>query len=433
MEDREGPPPLSPLRQRQLRRNEVQQHPLGITRRQFLKGAAGTTGAAILGVPVLKMLSRLVESTSPPAPVQPFPTIPTPQPTEVAQKTEMIIDKELLSKILSLPLDSPERKALEKTYFDLAKTLEQIDLGLGSLFYYKDKNDNNWELRKELIDRRFDLRQNGNPMLEKIGDDRIRWFEERGLHPEAAGMTLDAREKAKRVLIHQLTTLEGRKKFRPDLVYKESIGELPKNYLENLPLDVLVENCLINIAGLTRLICTETGWAYQKGATNPKFLGEKVLISYPLINLGGKPAVSQINSQVFEDDEAAFRTLSMKATEATGITINPDLYPGSTAGAVVTQMMPKNLWSIANIFDSAGEKFVFNNPTDAIAATWVFLAQGNKLPIRYGYFRGNEKVFDRIRRAALAKWNQVGEQINIIDGDANDYYKKFLANHQYAQ
>lgn len=409
-----------------------------LSRRTVVKGILGAAGLLAAG-PIARKLTGAEADTASPQPqptqlaVQPTPAVPASQPAETTRKTEDAADKELLSKIASFPLDSLERKNLEKEYFDRAKTLEQIDLGLGFLFYFKSDSDNNWVLRKGLIDRRFELRQKGDPRLAKVGVDRTKWLEKRNLPPEGTGIALDAREKAKRVLTHMLSTSEGRNKFRADLLHKESIGELPKGYLANMPLEMLVENSLINIGGFARLICTETGWAYQKDAAYPDFAGEKVLSSYPFINLGKKSAISQIDKNVFKEDAEAFRELCKRAEKATGIKINPDFVPGSTAGAVMVQIMPKNLLDIAKMFEEAGEKFVFNDPTDAFAAAWVFLARGNNNPIRYGYFRGDEAVFDRIRKAALVKWNAVDEQVDIIYKDANDYYKEFLKNGRYAR
>ncbi|MCL5783848.1 MAG: hypothetical protein M1142_00635 [Patescibacteria group bacterium] len=380
------------------------------------------------------------------------------QQIESSKDKEFPKDIEKVNKILALPLDSPERKKAELEYFRQVKTLEQIDLALGSFFYYKDKNDNNWNLRAQLIDKRFELRMQGDPRLTQLDKNTIAWIEERGIHPEILGIALDAQPKARKVIAHQMSTPAKREKFRPDIAYKEKIGELPSGTLSSTAIDDLI----INAGGLARLISTETGVKFERTGIN----GQKVLVSYGFINLGMAPAITQINSKNFPDDKSALGTLCNRAQGFSGLAYDLKYIPGSiptktdsSGGAIMAQIMPKNMLDIDTMFREAGEPFLFTDVTDMAASTQVFLAQGQKLvkeshhdPVtgkdipefiyRYGYLKGTrfipdkdkpgekKDVIEAIRLASLGKWNGDPQQINSIIQAANDYYEKFVKPYQ---
>lgn len=365
-----------------------------------------------------------------------------PQPTESVQNPEEN-KKELLNTILSLPLNSPERREKEKTLFEQAVNLEDIDQALSVIHYYGNDQDNNWHLRAKLIQKRFTLRQDGkSPELTRVTEEQISWAEKNEIHPEILGIAFDAQAKAKRVIQKQLD--KSRERFRPDLVREINWGNLPKDTLKNLK----TEDILMPAGALAELIRSESGAGFQ---WQSPIDGKLKIVGVGFANYGMYPALSQINADSatkgFPTAKEDLKNLSLLVSNLTGLNFVPDNIPGSTwikgteSGGAYGGFIPSVLANVNKLFEEAGETLNWTDITNLASAMYVRMAMGeqfiekyeNNKPVpgyRYGYLKGDFRKDNRdigylIREASVKKWNGDANQVAGILNAAASFTQTF--------
>lgn len=436
----------------------------GTTRRRFLRGLAGLLGLTLAGgvaaakiatatggAPETKTPTKPEPTPTPTSMPTPAPTVPKPADTPIPSPTpEQNKDQapkleqrkiEQINTILSLPINNPKRVKLERQFFSRAKTLAEIDAGfwvIGSNTY-QDNNPqaNDLTLRAQLLNKRYQLRLEGHNYLTPLTLDQIQWAETNGIHPEILGMAVDACKIALPLI--QKIFDENRWRFRPDLAYESKIGRLPKDIFRRIS----TEDLIINPGGLAKLCCTETRLDFNFETSN----NQVELLTYGFANTGTVPALSQINLNDFPSDPAALSELCAFIEKDTGIKFKPENIPGSikgegdtSGGAISVQMMPSKALEVYRLMGYVEKKYGFKinknifDPTTSLVYTIIFLAQGENVPrneLRYGYLRGewpDSTGKDQgiiIRNKAVEKWNRNDEQVALITGAANSYWRKF--------
>ncbi len=348
------------------------------------------------------------------------------QPTPDREKEiRLQTEQNPLNSILSLPLQSKERINLEKSLVEKVVSLSEIDR---AFLVVTDP-----KLRSTLLSKRFEYRQKHPQETVQIPKKVLEWALKEEIHPEVLAICLEAYPKANSI-IKEL--FEGdRQAFRPDLFYKEKIGDLPKSTCNSLKADAL----MMNVGGMARLICTETGIGDRFN-----YQGNSFLVSYGFANIGQKSALSQIQTDPkkgFAAAPAALRNICRKISQKTGLFFNPDNIPGSSVasgnvsgGAISVGMMPNTIEDTEELIcpdkDQNLDKYL--NPfdlKDAVALTWVILAKGYRITegeYRFGYLKGANLTGENIRKAALGKWNRWEEQINKILNSANSYFESII-------
>lgn len=411
----------------------------GITRKGFLWGM----GASLLG-----MLGLTAIMQDPPKEGKGPASISTPKPpTATPEKPvslETLSDHELLNRALSLPLADQERKKAELIYFERAKTVEQINKGLWVINYFGGLSDNHRELRAKLLNKRFDLRQNGSiKEAPKIPQEMINWAIEQKIHPEVLALCLENEEWGMNIiqkLINKSVKETGSiGQFRPDFVDPARSKDLPPDLRKAIQENkVAADTLMINAAGMAKLICTETGLEF------PMVVGKdekgndiRKIVSYGFTNTGDKKVTEQVGG-----NQAALNALSelfQKLQKDTGLNFSAANIPGSSmgegdaaGGAIGPQFMPGTALEMYKLFENVGEKFNPFDPACAIVAAWVFLARSQHLSnrpgkdYREGYIKGRAPITLEYREYALGKWNQNQKQIDSVLGAAIDFANKFL-------
>lgn len=336
-------------------------------------------------------LTQVIESTSTPIPLTPQES-PTPQ--EYRE-----FNRDLLNKILASSFGSDERYKLENQYVLTVQTLKQVDMGLITI--------SDPELRKDLISLRYKLREKGTPGLRQLTKEELNWSKENKIHPEVLGIATDQYFEAKKMLEEYMKRV-GRdqflKQFRPDLLNEVKEGRLTKTQLDA----ITVDDMLINPGGAAALIDFETAG---------------------LINTGAQPAYDQLSPR----EQGIFTEIIGDISEETGLNIDPKNVPGSEAGASGLQFMPETTSRLRQTFRKLFS-FNFNHldPRSAIKGIYLMLAQGEEVidskgnpGFRHGYAKG--AIFEKFRKFAILKWNQLQEELDAILKGAISYYNQIIA------
>lgn len=405
-----------------------------IERRVLLKGGLAVTGGFVTGLALGHSMGGVTDEQ-----------IPTKESTNTERaglvaELEILDDTTLLDKILQIQLRNPKRLVAEGVYLgkiqnldlirDKDKSLEVIDRGLWVI--------SSRETRIHLIDARYQLRVYGHPKLETLPNEKLAWAKSTSdlkflkLHPEALGLATDGFLFAREIL----QRLQGQKGsqffayFRPDLVYKNRIGEIPSSLLNS----ITIEDMLMRIGSMATLICTETGITPD---------GEE--FSVPFANIGRVPATLQLAGS-YAGTKKELETVFERVSEDTGLKLMVENIPGSVAaagdssgGAIGIGFMPPQLLEMQNFLkDSFGIVFNPLDPTQAVAAAYIFVARGQQVgsDYRYGYLRGSYEItragertdiIGAIRLESLLKWNPKESQARIILNAGNDYNQVVLA------
>lgn len=354
------------------------------------------------------------------------------QKTEVLENMPQVTiesqSKALLNQILAAPFGSKEEIQLEKEYVQneyvtdtqfsenteatalwRSKVLERVNLGLIAV--------EDLELRKDLVEIRYELRQLGTKVLRPLTQEEVRWAEEQDIHPEVLAIATDQYFAAKQMLQDYMTKV-GRdqfwKEFRPDLVYEVSQGNLTQAELDSFTID----DILINPGGLAALAKYETSG---------------------FINVGAKRAYDQLSPE----EQVTFSQIMKEISKETGLKINPQNIAGSDAGASGMQIMPETAKRLRIFFKKhLGVDLNHLDPSSGALEALLMLAQGEEVgdDYRYGVLwgskimkikdeNGKEKevdVIEQIRKKGLNKWNQLPDEVNAILSGAYSYYGKFI-------
>lgn len=379
-------------------------------------------------------------------------------PTPIEKKPSEEVFKPKINEILKSPPNSDSRVTAEYQYISLVKELKDvppeeklkiIDQGFWAIAHP--------QLRSQLLDERYKLRKACCPNLQPITPEILRLAEEIKKHPEALMVCLEARNQA----LNYLKALKDKKGdefwsyFRPDLVYKVEINELPKEKLDQIK----HEDLLINFIGMTELVGMETGYIPDRGLLGEiadKIKGIKRFnvdflfpdFQYPFANIGRVPAIKQLRGSYKEAGDLIIK-ISELLNKNHQVNFIPESIPGSQAGkddesggAMGLQLMPDRILEIYRFME---ENFDFKfNPfdlTSSVTGAYIFLARGENVgqdkegePLfRYGYITGSHMIkregsdidlFRAIRKAALEKWNEHLGQVKIILDKAELFEEK---------
>lgn len=398
--------------------------------------------AALVGTGALYVASKI------PQPIKALSTTqvtPTADLQQTDQTTEVPVDQPIvkenpdsgfnrINEMVTFPLGSTKRLLQENEYVDWAQTLEQIDNGFLGVFDVK--------LRGKLLDKRFALREKGDPNLRKLSDDDRKWALDNGFHPDSLAICIDSYNEALGILKSKFRELGGKKfyqVFRPDLVHQAKVGKFSQRELDQMMADEnSVETLLMNPGGMLYLASRETGMNLAPGG-----------LGYNFVNLGSSSAAEML-TKFYKDrgePETAVKLISdlediCKILSENGpINYVSSFLAGSDLSGDIgsNQFRPDTLKAEINFFK---ENFgILFNPYSLKAPTlaFLFLARGltiknNKgevIDYRYGYLKDSKYEADpekknrkEFRRKALIKWNETLQE-KILQW-ANKYYDEVI-------
>ncbi len=421
------------------------------TRRNFLIRGGKIIGAAVvtlLGSAAIRNISG--KGTSQPTAEREIPlNVPVvAHASELVQnpKKESLTlgDVKFLNEILALPISSDERKQKEIEYFNKARNLKQIDLGLAFISYFRTKIgidgkrefNHNWELKAQLLNRRYDLRQAGHSELKTLPQDLVLWAEQNKIHPEILALSHQALSEMESFIWEKYFKLpEG---FRPDLVDAVKEGYLSADFLKKLK----ASDLMLTAGGLAKLIVEETGQEFPFYSRS----GKKIAVKYGFINQGFTSALTQINTKQFPNAPASLREIVALTSKDLGINIIPENVVGServgeneSGGAIGGQIMPDNALEMYKDFKESGITVNFFSP-DVARAMIFFLASAKRIgnDLRFGMLRGPEQITLKtgklvsIKELGLRKWNNSDEEVYSVMQADESYFRNFIANQKYA-
>ena len=395
--------------------------------------AAASAAAAVKNnilQPIREGLSNNPDTTPTPTSTltpttQPTET-PTPQPTK--EKPDLGFNR--LKEILALLLASKERLQKEKEYVGWAQTLEQIDNGFLGVF---DVN-----LRGKLLDKRFAIREKGDPRLHLLSPDDRDWALKNGYHPESMAICIDSYNEAKDILKSKFREPGGGENFyslfRPDLVTMANTGhqKFTKSDLTDIQTrENSLDEMLINPGGMLYLINRETGMNLPPSN-----------LRYLFVNLGKNPADKMLARAYPENKEpgkakrliSALEKICQKLSQK-GLIYNADNVPGSELSGDIGsyQALPETFLRENEFFEQNFGKTWNPFGLEATVLAYLFLAHGwawktskGEQKYQIGYLKNSidGKIRKQFRLEALIKWN--GNLAEDALTWANKYYDEVI-------